>query len=173
MSAHPPDLTPDCDACAALCCVALAFDKGDAFAIDKPAGAPCPHLSHHSCTIHAALPDKGFPGCVAYGCSGAGQRTIALFDGQSWQDTPALLAPQMDTFRHLRRLHDLIELLTLAAGLPLTQEAKIKRLSLIAALCPQDMTPTVAATLATGPLPGDVRAFLKSLAALTPKTPAT
>lgn len=172
MSAQPPDLTPDCAACAALCCVALAFDAGDAFAIDKPAGTPCPHLAHHRCTIHDALADKGFPGCVAYDCNGAGQRTIALHDGQSWQDAPALLGAQMDTFRHLRRLHDLIELLTLAAGLPLAPDDRHKRQSLLAALCPPDMTPARAATLATGPLPGEVRAFLKSLAGLTPKPPA-
>ncbi len=158
-----PRLEADCDACAALCCVGLALDKGAAFAIDKPAGVPCPNLSGHACTIHADLDARGFSGCVRFNCAGAGQRTIALFDGASWRDDPDLLAPMLDTFRHLRRLHDLLGLLVAADTLPLTPREQATREELLAALCPDRMTAARAAALATGPLPARVDGFLHSL----------
>lgn len=100
---------------------------------------------------------------MSFACAGAGQRTVALHGGQSWQDVPALLAPQMETFRHLRRIHDAIELLTAAAALPLSPAQDAARRALLAALCPPDLGPREAAGLATGPLPGRVRAFLRGL----------
>ena len=41
------ELTADCSKCAALCCVAMAFDKGDMFGCDKVAGEVCKHLDEH------------------------------------------------------------------------------------------------------------------------------
>lgn len=158
-----PDLTPDCAACAAFCCVALAFDKGDTFAIDKPAGVPCPNLAHHRCSIHTTLRDKGFAGCTAYDCTGAGQRTVALHGGEIWQNNPALLAPQTNSFAHLRILHTRIELLLAAAALPLPPEVEAHRVALLARLCPDEMTPDIAQALATGNAPSNVDRFLKSL----------
>jgi len=160
-----PDLVPDCSACAALCCVGLAFDKGPDFAIDKPAGTPCPHLDAHSCRIHADLGRRGFGGCAAYGCDGAGQRTVALHGGASWQDDPALLAPMLETFRHLRVLHQLVGLLNAAAALPLPPEAEADRTAYLAQLCPDPFDARTAQGLATGPLPGAVRGFIRSLSA--------
>ena len=157
-----PDLTPDCAACAALCCVALALDKGPRFGLDKPAGLPCPNLAHHRCTIHERLDEQGFSGCTAYDCRGAGQRTIALFEGQSWRDNPTLLPAQSETFGHVRRLHDLLELLTLADRLPLTPSEQATRTALVAEIT-APLTPARAATLASGPLPKRVRLFLQAL----------
>ncbi|WP_427884801.1 pentapeptide repeat-containing protein [Kribbella sp. GL6] len=68
------DLQADCSRCVGLCCVVLTFAKSADFAIDKPAGEPCPNLSDdHRCTIHSRLRDEGFPGCTVYDCFGAGQ----------------------------------------------------------------------------------------------------
>jgi hypothetical protein len=158
-----PPLEADCSACAALCCVGLALDRGAAFAIDKPAGVPCPNLSGHACTIHATLGARGFAGCVRFDCAGAGQRTIALFNGASWRDEPDLLAPMLDTFRHLRRVHELLGLLEAAASLALSNRDEAARRALIAALCPPAMTAPRAAALANGPLPGRVARFLRGL----------
>jgi len=158
-----PPLEADCSACAALCCVGLAMDRGAAFAIDKPAGVPCPNLSGHACKIHATLGARGFAGCVRFDCAGAGQRTVALFAGASWRDDPDLLAPMLDTFRHLRRVHELLELLVAAGTLPLTAREKARRRSLRDALCPDDMTVARAAALANGPVPGRVEGFLQDL----------
>lgn len=158
-----PALVPDCSACAAYCCVGLAFDRGSRFAIDKPAGQPCANLDRHSCTIHDRLASAGFAGCAAFDCAGAGQRTLALFDRLSWRDDPARLAAQLDTFADLRRLHELLGLLITAGRLPLDAGEDRARQDLVAALCPDDMTPAAAHALVTGPLPGAVHDFLRGL----------
>src|SRR3954467_12901649 len=68
------DLRADCGSCVGLCCVVLTFAKSADFAIDKPAGEPCPNLSDdHRCTIHSQLRAEGFQGCTVYDCFGAGQ----------------------------------------------------------------------------------------------------
>lgn len=149
----------------------LALDAGDAFPIDKPAGVPCPNLNRHRCKIHDDLQKRGFHGCIAYNCSGAGQHTISLYDGKSWQDDPDLLTPQMDTFRHLNRLHSLMELLTAAAALALPDKVEKTRISLLKQLSPDDLTPDQAQTLASGSLPVRVNTFLRSLAAYAPTRP--
>ena len=52
-------LTADCARCAALCCVAPTFAVSADFAIDKPAGQPCPHLQPSShCGIHSTLRER-------------------------------------------------------------------------------------------------------------------
>jgi Pentapeptide repeats (8 copies) len=76
----PIELRADCGRCVGLCCVALPFTRSAEFAIDKPAGRPRPNLRpDHRCTIHAQLSDRGFPGCVAFDCFGAGQRVAREF----------------------------------------------------------------------------------------------
>lgn len=115
-----PSLTEDCGRCAALCCLALAFDKGDSFAIDKPAGTACPNLSGHACSIHDGLVDQGFSGCVRYSCSGAGQRVVQeLFEGRSWQVDPTLVGPMMEAFRGMRAVQERLALLSAASNLEL------------------------------------------------------
>lgn len=119
-------LHDDCSSCAALCCFVFALDKSDMFALDKPAGVGCPNLSpDRKCKIHDDLEDKGFKGCVAFTCHGAGQRvTQELFDGKSWQDDPALTQPMIDSFRDVRRIHEQLILLREAQKLPLTEEQR-------------------------------------------------
>lgn len=159
-----PDLAADCSECAALCCIALAFDEGDDFAFDKPAGLPCPNLAGHDCGIYDRLSDEGFPGCARYDCEGAGQRTLALYDGVSWQQQADLTGPMLETFRHMRILHELIGLLDTARTLPLDSDEEDQLYDLVERLCPDEMTPETARTLADGPLPGETRAFLRGLA---------
>src|SRR6185503_16885503 len=85
----------DCSCCAALCCVSFAFDRSELFAFDKAAGEPCALLGpQHACSIHAERARRGFGGCIAYDCLGAGQRvTEEVFGGRSWQAEPALARP--------------------------------------------------------------------------------
>jgi hypothetical protein len=69
------DLRADCARCSGLCCVIPAFSKSADFAIDKPAGRPCPNLrADFRCGIHSELRQRGFTGCTVYDCFGAGQR---------------------------------------------------------------------------------------------------
>lgn len=101
------ELRADCTRCAALCCVGLAFASPAEFAIAKPAGVPCPNLAPDDrCTIHDRLPQRGFPGCAAFDCLGAGQRVTAAAPVH-WRDDPAAAV----TFAALPvvvRLHELL-----------------------------------------------------------------
>jgi hypothetical protein len=94
------DLQADCSSCVGLCCIALTFTKSADFALDKPAGEPCPNLSDDfRCTIHKDLRSKGFQGCTVYDCFGAGQAITKR--GQS--------APEMfAALPILRQLHELL-----------------------------------------------------------------
>ncbi|MES9526008.1 pentapeptide repeat-containing protein [Streptomyces capoamus] len=120
--AEPPsDLRGDCARCFGLCCVALPFARSADFALDKPAGKPCPNLqSDHRCGIHAGLRSKGFNGCTVYDCFGAGQKVSQVtFGGQDWRTGPKEQARRMfDVFPVVRQLHELLWYLTEALGLP-------------------------------------------------------
>ncbi|MEN8887562.1 MAG: hypothetical protein ABF243_01685 [Celeribacter marinus] len=112
------DFIPDCANCTALCCIAFAFDKGEHFAHGKDAGEPCKNLNHHLCSIHSDLDKRGYSGCTAYTCLGAGQRVTAMF-GQSWQDQPKLTAPIINAFRTMKDIQELRQLLEASASLSL------------------------------------------------------
>jgi hypothetical protein len=142
------------------------MDKGEAFAIDKPAGLPCPNLKGHKCAIHKTLEWEGFSGCVAYDCQGAGQRVVQeLFKGKSWQDDPELTLPMIEAFRQMRLVHELVELLTSAGALPLPLAVQAEREVLLARLLPESWTLDSLQAFETGSLPGEVRAFLQGLRA--------
>jgi hypothetical protein len=113
-------LRADCANCAGLCCVAPAFAASADFAIDKPAGTPCPNLqADFRCGIHAQLRDRGFPGCTVFDCFGAGQRlTQVTFGGRSWRETPELARAQFAVFPVLRRLQEMLWYLAEAAERP-------------------------------------------------------
>ena len=117
---HRSNLRPDCGRCVGLCCVAPAFSASADFAIDKPAGHPCPNLrSDFRCDIHARLRQEGFPGCVAYDCLGAGQKvTQVTFAGRDWRRTPQVAAQMFEVFTVMRQLHELLWYLTEALALP-------------------------------------------------------
>jgi hypothetical protein len=105
-----PDLEPDCSRCAALCCVATSFAASEDFAIDKAAGERCVHLGRdHRCTIHAELSSRGFPGCVAYECHGAGPRVTRDFAAEGGERNQAFMV--------LRVVHELLWYLTEAVKL--------------------------------------------------------
>lgn len=100
------ELRADCDRCLGLCCVAPALRRSADFAIDKPAGVACPNLgADNRCAIHADLRARGFAGCSAYDCFGAGQRVSAL--GAGWRDGEAQAVRLFAAFAALRTLHEL------------------------------------------------------------------
>lgn len=102
--------------------MAPAFAASADFAIDKPAGRPCPNLREDfRCGIHAQLRERGFPGCEVFDCFGAGQQlTQVTFGGRTWREDPALAAEQFAVLPVMRQLHEL--LWYLAEALPLAGE---------------------------------------------------
>ena len=98
------DLQADCTRCLALCCVGPGQIASADFALDKPPGRPCVHLrADDRCGIHDDLRERGFAGCVAYDCFGAGQHVVQVtFAGRRTRD-PAM----DDVLPVLRQLHEL------------------------------------------------------------------
>ncbi len=95
------ELVADCARCSALCCVLPAFARSADFALDKPAGRPCPNLrADDRCGIHDSLRSRGFPGCDAYDCFGAGQRVSLLTGGRG--------RAAATVFPVVRQLHELL-----------------------------------------------------------------
>lgn len=107
-------LRADCGRCAALCCVATAFAASSDFAIDKPAGRPCPHLrADFACGIHADLRPRGFPGCAVFDCFGAGQHVVQVtFGGRDWRRNPEIRAAMFAAFALTRQLKEMLWYLT-------------------------------------------------------------
>ncbi|MFV0384424.1 hypothetical protein [Paracoccus sp. (in: a-proteobacteria)] len=163
----PQDLlSDDCARCAALCCMALAFDEGPSFAIGKPAGTPCRHLgADHGCAIHQHRRTAGFSGCIGYSCNGAGQRvTQECFGGRSWRDAPELAVPMIEAFQRARRIHDWLLLLREARKLPLTADQQAGAQRLETALTPDaGIGESWLAETATGAMERQVTSFLTSL----------
>ena len=113
-------LRADCGRCFGLCCVAPAFSASADFAIDKPAGHPCPHLqADYRCGIHQDLRRHGFPGCAAYDCFGAGQQVSQVtFGGRDWRQDPGTATQMFRVFVIMRQLHELLWYLGAALALP-------------------------------------------------------
>jgi hypothetical protein len=101
--------------------VAPAFAASADFAIDKPAGRPCPNLrDDFRCGIHAELRERGFPGCEVFDCFGAGQQlTQVTFGGRSWREDAGVAAAQFAVLPVMRQLHEILWYLTEALGLPI------------------------------------------------------
>src|SRR3954463_4013768 len=112
-------LRADCSRCAGLCCVAPAFAASADFAIDKPAGTPCPHLADDfRCSIHERLRPSGFGGCAVFDCFGAGQHVVEVtFRGRDWREGPATASAMFGAFAAMRDLHELLWYLTEALDL--------------------------------------------------------
>ncbi|WP_237494654.1 pentapeptide repeat-containing protein [Modestobacter sp. L9-4] len=119
LAALRADLTADCSRCVGLCCVAPAFAASADFAIDKPAGTPCPNLRSDSrCGIHDRLRDRGFPGCTVFDCLGAGQRvTQQTLGGADWRSDPGTATTMFAVFPVMRQLTELLWHLIEAATL--------------------------------------------------------
>jgi hypothetical protein len=126
-------LRADCSSCVALCCVGPAFAASADFAIDKPAGVPCPNLrSDDLCGIHDRLRERGFPGCQVFDCFGAGQHvTQGTFGGRSRRESPELGSSMFAVLPVMRQLHEVLwylaEAATLPAAAPLADEVDAAR----------------------------------------------
>lgn len=106
------DLKIDCQNCFGICCVALYFSKFEGFPQDKVAGKACSHLSKDfKCSIHQDLSKKGFKGCIAYDCLGAGQKVAQVtYKGVDWKQASN---PEIfDVFLVMRQLHEMLWYLT-------------------------------------------------------------
>lgn len=103
------ELRADCSRCVGLCCVGPGFARSADFALTKRAGQPCPNLGDDdSCGIHDRLAERGFRGCVAFDCFGAGQAlTHGAYAGRSWRDGDPLAADMFAAFHTLRLLHEM------------------------------------------------------------------
>lgn len=134
-----PELTPDCKACAALCCVVFAFDRSESFGIDKAADEVCPNLDcSGSCRIFDDRSRLGFSGCIAYDCHGAGQKvTQEVFEGRSWRDDPGLMTRMGEALSILRQIHEKLQLLAAAEKLPLGKTERLELSGLQHQLAPQ------------------------------------
>ena len=129
----PPALRADCSRCAGLCCVVHAFYSVQGFAFDKPAHSACRCLTlEKRCAIHTRLASRGFPGCVAFDCYGAGQRvTQELFNGMSWRTLDKTAVQTLfSAYMSCLALHRLMAMLALAeatAAPPLDVQMRLKR----------------------------------------------
>jgi hypothetical protein len=154
-----PELRADCARCAALCCVALAFDRSSSFAFDKKAGEACRHLTPADrCAVHGAR--AGMAGCAAYDCLGAGQRVVQEVFGGSRVRSAAMF----DAFRVMRLVHELLLLLREAARLPLSSAQAAQRDAFEQALTAEEWTLASLSAFERGPMAAEVRAFLRTLA---------
>ena len=160
------ELRGDCAQCAALCCLAPAFDKSPCFGFDKPAATPCPNLAAcGACRIHESRAQSGFGGCVSYDCFGAGQRvTQEVFGGRKWLSEPDLKVPMTRAFMAMRRLHEMLALLKTAEGLPLHVTERRALAALSAALEPANgWTEDRLNNAPLAEMERQVQAFLQSL----------
>jgi hypothetical protein len=129
----PPQLRADCSRCAGLCCVVHAFYSDQGFAFDKPAHSPCRHLTRgNQCGIHNELAPRGFPGCVAFDCYGAGQRvTQDLCSGTSWRTSDESAVREIfSAYLSCLALHKLMAMLVLAEATlspPVDARLRLKR----------------------------------------------
>jgi len=119
-SSAPDRLQADCARCFGLCCVAPGFSASADFAIDKPAGQPCPNLRpDFRCGIHERLRARGFRGCAGYDCFGAGQWVSQVtFGGQDWRQAADSGPAMFEVFAIMRQLHELLWYLSQALGAP-------------------------------------------------------
>jgi uncharacterized protein YjbI with pentapeptide repeats len=161
------NLVADCARCVGLCCVAPALVASADFAISKPAGRACVHLQADSrCGIHDRLLDRGFPGCVAYDCFGAGQRTVALLG-------PTRSPRTLRTYEVLHQLHELLFYLADALGRPAARPlhaALTRERSSIASLVSADQldaTDPAAHRAAVAPLLREASTLVRSAAGLS------
>ncbi|MGE6258283.1 pentapeptide repeat-containing protein [Heyndrickxia sporothermodurans] len=123
-------LKADCENCFGLCCVALPYGKSADFPFDKDEGTPCRNLqTNYLCGIHKDLRTKGFRGCVAYDCFGAGQKVSQFtYKGNDWRENPTSRKEMFDVFPIMQQLQEMLwylsETLTLEAAQPIYSEVQ-------------------------------------------------
>ncbi|HEX5333949.1 MAG TPA: pentapeptide repeat-containing protein [Cellulomonas sp.] len=143
----PSVLRADCAHCFALCCVALPFTASADFGITKAAGEPCTHLqTDFRCGIHDRLRERGFPGCTAYDCFGAGQKVSQVtFGGRDWRTSQQTATQMFAVFPVVRQLHELLWYLTdalarpAAAALAAPTQQALDETERLSRLPPQDL----------------------------------
>ena len=115
----PDHLRSDCENCFGLCCVALPYVKSADFALNKEGGTPCSNLqADFRCKIHNQLREKGFRGCVAYECFGAGQKVSQVtYGGNDWREHPATAKEMFEVLPRMQQLHEMLYYLNEALGL--------------------------------------------------------
>ena len=160
-------LRADCGSCFALCCVALAFEKSADFPERKAAGDPCRNLqSDFRCGTHTTLRANGWNGCTVYDCFGAGQKVSQhSFGGTSWRDAPSTQREMFALLPVMRQLHEL--LWYLSDGLGRTSPGRVAPSS-----AARGGTADAAAPAVRAGLPGELRAAIDRVDALTRELPA-
>ncbi|MFP7298405.1 pentapeptide repeat-containing protein [Neobacillus niacini] len=124
------DLRADCANCFGLCCVALPYSKSADFAFDKDGGTPCRNLqTDYLCGIHKDLRNKGFRGCSAYECFGAGQKVSkVIYRGIDWLSNKEIAQEMFDVYPIVQQLHEMLwylnEVLTIDAAKSIHKEVK-------------------------------------------------
>lgn len=129
-------LKADCSKCFGLCCTALNLIASNDFAINKPAGVPCPNLQEDfRCRIHCELRETGFKGCTVFDCLGAGQMVAqSTFGGQSWRNDPENAEKMFRTFPVMAQLFEMIAFVSEALSYEtssLLQQELTKQLDLL------------------------------------------
>lgn len=135
--------------------MAPPFARSADFALDKPAGAPCPKLgADHRCSVHAALRAQGFAGCAVFDCFGAGQRlTQQTLPGGDWRRGGREAEQIFSSFHILYSLHALLWHLDCArqrpvgAALAASLEQRFAQIDALAAGPPEALASAPLATL--------------------------
>ncbi|WHX98644.1 pentapeptide repeat-containing protein [Neobacillus sp. DY30] len=104
------NLRADCENCFGLCCVALPYTKSADFAFNKDGGTPCRNLQfNYLCGIHNDLRNKGFRGCSAYECFGAGQKVSQItYNGKDWRSNQEVAKEMFDVYPIMQQLHEML-----------------------------------------------------------------
>lgn len=124
------DLRADCENCFGLCCVALPYARSADFAFDKDGGTPCRNLqSNYLCGIHKDLRNKGFRGCSAYECFGAGQKVSQVtYKGMDWRSNKDTAQEMFDVYPIVQQLHEMLwylhEVLTINSAKSIHKDVK-------------------------------------------------
>jgi uncharacterized protein YjbI with pentapeptide repeats len=123
----------ECEKCFGLCCVALYFSASEGFPKDKAAGTPCSNLNQEfKCGVHKDLRKKGFKGCTAYDCFGAGQKIAQVtYEGQDWKQGKQPAKQMMEVFLIMRQLHEILWYLAEAYRVQTSKKIKTKLVELI------------------------------------------
>lgn len=120
----------DCENCCGLCCVVLTFRAADGFPWDKEAGSPCANLQpDFRCQVHQDLRARGYKGCAAFDCFGAGPKVFQTsFQGIDWRKDPTTAKQMFKAFIIMRQLQEMLwyldELLTLPSVKDLPKEIR-------------------------------------------------
>lgn len=122
----PSNLRADCEKCFGLCCVSLYFSASEGFPTDKDAGIPCLNLQpDFRCAVHKSLTKRGYKGCLAFDCFGAGQKVAQFsYGGHDWRKDTESAQQMYEVFLIMRQLHELLWYLT--EGLSLDQAHSIR-----------------------------------------------